>query len=1067
MKSTSHTLVVFLTSSALLVTSCIVLTMFCLTSVAFAQGVTTAAINGIVTDKTGGTIAGATIIATHEPSGSTYGTSSRDDGRYNIQSLRVGGPYTITVKLIGYKEQKREGVTLELSQNLRMDFSLIEDAVVLSSVEIVGEANPLMSASRTGAATSVSERQIELFPTIARSFTDFMKFTPQFAGNSAASRPNRFNNIQIDGAVNNDLFGLASSGTPGGQAGTTPISLDAIQEFQVVVAPYDVRQGGFTGGGVNAITRSGTNRLTGSAFFTGRNQDWVGTSPDTNKTKYGTFSEYQGAIRIGGPLLENKIFFFVNGELTRKKQPVDIQLGGPGISGSNVSAIPADSVARLTNFLRDQYGYNAGGYDPFAAKQESNKFFIRLDYNISDEHRLTVRNNYVDAWNDNMSRNLTSFFLANSDYVFKSTTNQTVAQLTSSLGNTMSNELIVGYTSIRDRRTTPGAPFPSVQITMVGSSSVTIGSEEYSPANKLDQNILEITDNFSYFMGEHVFTVGTHNEFFNFTNLYIRDFYGRYVFNSLNDFIVGNNPSRYQYSYSIKPGENQPAAQFGVNQFGFYAQDEWTVIPTLKLTLGVRFDIPTFPDKPSFNPKVDSTFYSLGVSTDKLPSGKILFSPRLGFNWDANGDRTTQLRGGLGIFSGRTPYVWISNQYGNTGVDFGRLDVSGSSRTPRFVADPYNQPKPGSSPTLVPIITTEVDLTDPSYKMPQLLRYNIAIDRQLPFGFIGTLEGLYSKILNDVMYQDINLGPQLGLLSGDGRPIYGTYSGRNTTAGQINKAFTNVIYMKNTSKGYQYSITAQLQRQLTDGLFFDGAYTYAKAEDENSVTSSQAISQWRYNPTAGNPNDPGLAPSNFDIRNHIIASLSYRFEYLEKMATTVSFFFNAQSGDPFSYCVDGDINADGQTSNDLVYIPKDMNDIILVKSGSSDTRTVDQIWDQLNTYINDDAYLKDHRGQIMQRNGASTPWSKYLDMRLTQDSPTMEGQNLQITLDILNVLNLINHDWGYSKYVPNQSDLLMRFEGLDAATQKPTYSFKHAPDPYQTSQLSSRWQMQLGIRYSF
>ncbi len=773
MKSTIYKLVVFLVMTAVLFTSGVALILLCMTNESFAQGVTTAAVNGAVIDKSGNPVAGATIIGIHEPSGSTYGTSSREDGRYNLQNLRVGGPYSITVTLIGYKEQKKDGITLELSQNLRIDFSMVEEAVVLSGMEVIGERNALMSASRTGAETHVSEFQIESFPTIARSFTDFMKFTPQFIGNSAANRPNRYNNIQIDGAVNNDLFGLASSGTPGGQAGTTPISLDAIQEFQVVIAPYDVRQAGFTGGGVNAITRSGTNTITGSVFFTGRNQNWVGTSPDANKTKYGTFSEYQGAIRLGGPILENRLFFFLNGEITRKNQPVDVVLGGPGISGSNVSAIPADSVAKLYNFLMTKYGYNAGGYDQFAAKQESNKIFIRMDCNISDQHRLTVRHNYVDAWNDNMSRTLTGFFLGNSDYVFKSTTNQTVAQLTSSFGNTMSNELILGYTSIRDRRTTPGSAFPSVQITIVGSSSITIGSEEYSPANKLDQNIFELTDNFTYFVGDHVFTVGTHNELFSFTNLYIRDFYGRYVFNSLNDFIMGNNPSRYQYSYSIKPGVQQPAAQFGINQFGFYAQDEWTVIPNLKLNIGLRIDIPTFPDKPSYNHTVDSTFSSLGVSTDKVPSGKILLSPRLGFNWDAMGDRTTQVRGGIGVFSGRTPYVWISNQYGNTGVDFGRLDVSGTTKTPFFVADPLNQPKPGSSPYLVPQSTTEVDLTDPNYKMPQLLRYDVAIDRQLPYGFTGTLEGIYSNVLNDVMYQDINLGPQLGTLAGDGRPIYG------------------------------------------------------------------------------------------------------------------------------------------------------------------------------------------------------------------------------------------------------------------------------------------------------
>lgn len=1026
-----------------------------MSTTSYAQGITTAAISGIVTDKAGQPLPGANVVATHGPSGSKYGISTRVDGRFNLQNLRVGGPYDVTVTFIGYKSQSREGITLELSQNLRLDFAMEEGAVEAPTIEIIGQKGALMNSSRTGAGTNVSREEIEIFPTIARSFQDYQKFTPQFFGNNAVGRNNRFNNIQIDGSVYNDLFGLASSGTPGGQAGTTPISLDAIDEFQVVVAPYDVRQGSFTGGSINAVTRGGTNSYHASAFGFFRNQGFVGKSPDTSRTKFPDFKEYQTGFRVGGPIIDQKLFFFLNGEITNRDEPQDIQFTGSGVTGPNVSKMNIDSVKKFVSILQSKYGYDPAGYGVFPSKTKSGKFFARLDYNLADNHKLSLRNNFVDATDDNLVQSITRFYLENSNYVFGNQTNSTVAQLNSTFGNEISNELIVGYTRIRDKRTTPGSPFPFVRVFQGTGLDLNAGTENFSAANRLDQDIIEVTDNFTYFLGPHVLTAGTHNEIFGFENLFIRDIYGNYEFRNLQDLDRGY-VNRYQASYSLTSNPQQ-TAKWNAIQYGFYAQDEWAMMPSLKVTIGLRADIPTFPDKPAFNAKVDSVFGSQGYGTDKIPSGNLLFSPRLGFNWDVIGDRTTQVRGGVGIFSGRVPFVWISNAYSNTGVEFARVDARPTT-VGFFKPDPLNQPKPGTTPGLSPVATSEINLTDPDFKLPQVLRFNVAGDHQLPLGIVGTLEFIYSKSLNDVLYQDINLGPQLSTLAGDGRSVYGKYDStrKSFTAGKVNAAYTNVILMKNTSEGYQYTFTVQLQRQLADNFLGSIAYTYGRSFDQNSVLSSQAVSQWRFNHVPGDPNNPPLAPSAFDRPHRLLAAVSYRYEWIKDLSTTLSIFYDGYSGRSFSYVYDGDVNGDGQTENDLIYIPNDQNDIILKTNN----------WQQLDAYIESDDYLKDSRGNIVGRMGGREPFVNQLDMRITQDIPVISGHKFQITVDVLNFLNLLNGDWGHQRTVSNQRDRLLKFEGLDGATKKPIFSFTNKTDPFQFDDLSSRWQMQIGLRYT-
>lgn len=1042
-----------------------------LPSLVFGQGLTTAAMNGVVTDKNGNPLVGATIIALHVPSGTQFGITTRIDGKFNLQNLRVGGPYTVKVTYVGYQPQTEEGINLALGQNLKIDFTLPEQEVQLSGVTIIAERSSVLSQGRTGASQNVSLNQIEAMPSTSRGFQNFAKLSPLFSGTNlqAAGRKSSYNNIQIDGTQYNDLFGLGSTGTPGGQSNTNPISLDAIREFQVNVAPYDVKMSGFTGGGINAITRSGTNKYTGSAYFYGRNQSFVGKNPNTGESDYPDFKDYQYGFRVGGPIIQDKLFFFVNGEIAGNSQPQPQIALQSGFGGKTIDELK-DYANRMVAELAKK-GMTAGSYDPVTFEQPSTKLFFRFDYNLADNHQLTLHYNLVDASKDIYynSRSASTLLFDTQPYQMKNTTNNIVAQLNSTFGNNMSNELIAGFTSIRDKRHGKGADAPEVRISELnGTFYMYAGPDRYSSANALDQDIFEITDNFSYYVGDHTFTVGTHNEFFSFKNLFVRSAFGYYQYTSIDNFI-NDIPSYYQRVYSRV---DDPAAKFNVAQYGFYIQDEWLVMPELKVNIGLRMDIPTFPTKPTYNPLVSQ--YFPGYSTENIPSGNILWSPRLGVNWDVFGDRTTQVRGGAGIFSGRVPYVWLSNDFGNTGTTLAEVSFSNSSNTKvlPFIVDPTKQYIAGDTRDVnqvlgtTPNLKSEIDLADKNLKLPQVLRFNAAVDQQLPEDIVGTVEFIYSKTLNDMVYRKLNIKPITAYDAIDGRPVYGGTDSKNGN-------FADVLELYNTSKGYQYDFVLQVQRNVPRGFSFNAGYKLERAKDLNSVNSSQAQSQMNYNGVEGDPNNPKLTTSVYEIPNRIFASVSYTDEFIEGAPTTISLFYNGQSGTPFSWTVSGDVNGDGFTYNDLFYIPRNSGEILL---GSIDNTTKEFVpstkagttYDDLNSFIENNEYLRTHRGQIAERNGSREPWNNYLDMKITQDSPNFLGLgHFQISLDILNVLNLINKDWGRVKYYP-YSYYVVTYKGR-LADNRPVYSFSKpaSNEPFSYSDLASRWQMQLGIRYSF
>jgi hypothetical protein len=1058
-------------------------------STLYSQGVTTSAINGTVVDDEGSPLPSATIIAVHQPSGTQYGTTTRADGKFNLLGLRVGGPYEITVSYVGYSKQTLQNINLELGQNLRLDFNLQSTAVELSDITVTSERNPVLSSGRTGAFTNVSREQIEKLPTISRSFEDYYKLSPLFSGGSAAGRNTKYNNIQIDGSNYNDMFGLGGA-TPGSQSRVTPISLDAIEEFNIVISPYDVRHAGFTGAGINAITRSGTNSFHGSGFYYGRNEGLVGVSPDVRQSKLAEFTDYQGGFRVGGPVIQNKLFFFANGEITRYKQPLT-RIFGQDKFATNAFTVPFDSLSLLSSHLMSRYGYNTGAWDQMNFERKSDKMFLRFDYNLSDAHKITARWNYLNASDDNTpsrGRGATDIYSDFGRYVIDNKTHSVALQLSSIFSNNISNELILGYVNQEDLPDYKGNAFPSLYIrtanlgaTDRNNQTLVLGAEQFRHQNELGQNIIEITDNFSYFLGDHTITAGVKLDFYKFRNLFIPGGFGVYTYNSIADFINNRRPAAYEYRYSATSDPMQEA-NWTANQLGFYLQDEWSVTSNLKITGGVRFDVPSYPDEPNFNANIDTFFVQqrgLDIGTNKPPKTTVNISPRLGFNWALDDDRNTQLRGGVGVFSGRFPAVWVSNQYSNTGVDF----YTNTTRPDSFFADPNGQPQ-GSG--VLP--RAEVNLTDPEFKAPSIIRTNLAIDQALPYNLVLSLEGIYSMTQNDVFFQNLNLAGQQsnngttpgGKLVGENREVWGVLGSNGRFTAEVLKRadgtspFTGVYYLTNTDQGTNANVTIQLQRlNAPDGLYSNLAYTWGYSKDVNSGVSAQARSSWRFNPNSGNPNVPVLSFSVNDRRHRIMAAVSYILDWnFNGFKTNFGLFYNGFSGRPFSYVVNGDVNGDGETDNDLVYIPRDANDIILVSSTGTVLDKNDEAYTSLFNYINGDDYLSGNKGKMSERNGAREPWTHQLDFRLTQEIPTFKGHKFEITFDILNVLNMIDKTWGWQEVVPNQNAFLLGFHSVDTAPGSPDlgkarYTWGNTSNPAQALNIESRWQAQLGIRYTF
>ncbi len=1021
--------------------------------------VTTGDLQGSVTMKSDQSpLPGVSVVAVHEPTRTRYTAVTSASGRFSILNVRVGGPYMVSAAISGFKSETQRDITVALGEKRDLDFEL-EIEAVQKAVEVTASEIPFISPDRMGSTQSVSQDEIKTLPTIRRQFQDFVRTNPYVNVQpsdttqttiSIAGMNNRYNTIQIDGAVNNDLFGLAATGTPGGQTDTQPISLDTIQEIQVAISPYDIKQGGFTGGAINAITRSGTNDFHGSVYGSKRNQKYIGSNVpqaygDALDKPIATFDYSQLGARVGGPILRDTLFFFASGERNKLSQPTGTSADG---STANTYKDPA-GAALFQSILSKQYGYNPGSLGDYNQRTNSDLLFGRLDFNATPSNQVTFRYNYVNALSDTLgqSRSSSAYTFETSGYTISDKTNSGVLQVNSVFGGNSFNQGRVGYQTISDFRAVPVA-FPSVYIcasantncTGGGTYQLVAGTERSSGANSLDQKILEITDDYTLIKGNHTITIGTHNEFFKFDNLFVQDIYGTYFFNSIND-LQNGNASRYQVQFGT-PGFS-PNSKFGAQQWGLYVGDSWRVSNTLTLNLGLRADLPRLTDNPTYNPLVQSTF---GVDTSNVPSGQLVISPRLGFNWNASASGKDQVRGGIGIFAGRTPFVWISNNYGTTGIGITNLSASNVTFNP----DPNNPPKnfpPGTS-------AITVNGIDPDFKFPKVLRSTLAYDRELPFGIRGSIEGMFTKTVEDVFYYNINKVPS-GSTTFYGAPVYKNLS----------SAFSNMLFLSNTTKGEQQNLIVQLEKRFPFGLYVNGSYAYMNAKSAFEATSSVALSNWQFQTGNGDIYTQQLTRSFFDVphRFNIVVSQAFKTGPVNHNVGLVYF---AQSGQPYSILMGGDPNKDGASGNDQLFVPQNYSDIVW-KSGT--TGVAPPTEDQWNTFLSTTG-LDKYRGQVAPRNALDAPWIHSFDFHYDITLPISVVQ-VQLTFDVLNLLNLINSNWGLLRYVSFQTYSALNYSGIDTATGKPIYTVNSGAlnegRQYSTNDLRSRYQLKWGARVSF
>ncbi len=1062
--------------------------------------VTNSQMSGSVIDGSGEPLIGATVVAVHTPTGTNYGTVTGVSGEYSIANMRVGGPYVVTVSFIGFQAQAVENIFLKLGETFVVNVSMGEEGVQLEELTVTATRSNILNSKRTGAATNVGLTELNTLPTISRSINDFTRLTPQAQGrNGFGGRDGRFNNIQIDGANFNNNFGLSSNNLPGGAA--QPISLDAIEQVQINIAPFDVRQSSFTGAGINAITRSGTNNIEGSVYGFYRDQSFNGRRvgdaeiPEGDKTLSRTFG-----ARLGGALVKNKIFYFINYENESNTRPgINIEPTG-GISSPNVSRTTVADMERISSFVSERYGYETGRTNGYASNFNSKNYKIlgRLDFNISDAHKFTVRYNQVIATDDNVVNgssapnprsasnriSLNSFAFENANYGFENSVRSLTAELNSKLSNTASNQFLVTYTKIRDGRTSESEPFPFIDIKKDGDNYMSLGYELFSWKNEVLNNVTTITNNLTFTSGKHNFLAGASFDYLTFGNSFQRYGTSYYRYSSMDDFLNNATPEAFGLTYSVLPDGRDPFSELDFGLGGLYIQDEFRASNKLKLTLGVRMDVPFYFNALETNPAVNAlNFVETDYTTPKKldvsqwPTSTPLISPRIGFNYDAKGDRTIQLRGGTGIFTGRIPFVWFTNMPTNSGMlqntvervgaavsDLGiTFNPDRTAHVSKFPATPGTS-APGS-----------IAAVDENFKLPQVWRSNLAMDLQLPGNTVLTLEGLYTKDINAIVQFNANQKAPVGAINAGGgndrRPLFASSNNDR----RINASMSEAIVLTNTDQGSSYSFTAQLTREFSRNFSAMMAYTYTGATELTSNPGSQAASAWSNNLSVRGQNDLDLSTSAFAVPHRVIGSLSYRFQYLKALGTSVSLFYEGINTGRFSYRYTSDFNRDGINS-DLIYIPASPSEITFrdVVSGGNVQFTAQQQSDAFFAYVDQDDYLSKNKGQYAERNGAVQPWRNRFDLRILQDIFVNTGgkkNTLQFSVDILNVGNLLNSSWGILQQTNyNNGAILVPSVANDgtATFQMARVNNQLVTETYRdVVSTSTTWGMQIGLRYIF
>jgi carboxypeptidase family protein len=1069
------------------------------TGAAFAQGVTTGQIAGIVTDSQQQPVSGASVIVIHEPSGTTYEATTRADGRFFIPNMRVGGPYTVTVAYTGtgssaFEPQTVQDVTVNLGVATDLPIS-VRPIAVQETITVTAQSDTVFSSARTGAATSVNRDELAVLPTVSGRLNDVTRLTPQANGLSFAGQDNRLNNITVDGSYFNNSFGL--QGAPGERTGVAPISLEAIEQVQVNVAPFDVRQGNFVGAGVNTVTRSGTNRVTASVYHRFRNEEFVGTEAKGLPFNPGEFTFHNTGVWGGGPILKNRIFAFGTFEDEKDSRPITTfraNAGGEPVGG-NTTRVLASDLGQLSTFAQRLNGYETGPFEGVEDLTPVKRFLLRSDVNFNNSNKVSFRYNYLDSVTDviiNTSGSLgrgrgsnTTNYLSfmNSNHQQLEDIRSGIGEWNSIIGTNMSNSLIIGYTTQDESRPQRGELFPLVDIWEGGQPYTSIGYEPFTPRNALRYQTFQLQDNFTRFGNKHSLTFGVSLERYHSQNVFFPGSQSVYVYDSLADFYADANGylanpnrttapitlNRFQVRFMNIPNADEPLQPLEVWYGGGYVQDEWRPRSNMTITAGLRLDVPAFGDTGFANSDADSRVFidenNQGVqySSGDLPEPKILWSPRLGVNLDVAGDGQTQVRGGTGIFTGRPAYVWISNQIGNTGVLTGFEQIDAQNTRP-FHPDP-NRYKPTTTPTGAPAAQYELALTDPDFTFPQIWRTNVAVDQRLPWNLTGTVEALYSKDVNGVYYINANLpAAQTAFTGADTRPRW--------TSNRIHSHISNAVVLKNQDIGSSWNIATSVYRRTAFGFSLKGAYSYGRAE--NTVDAgSIAFGSWAGNPHSRDPNNPGLALSSAGHRVFVLGSLTR--EFFKFGSTSISMYWEGRNNGTASYVFAGDMNGDGASNSDLIYIPRNVSEMNFAQFTHTNGRvfTAAEQAQAFEAYIQQDSYLSERRGQYAERNGVLLPFVRRVDLSVSQDLFANIGGKrnaFQLRLDILNFGNMLNSDWGVGqRLIRNQ---ILTNGGADSAGRA-TYRLTVVNNELLTRSLETTtfladvYSFMISLRYTF
>jgi Carboxypeptidase regulatory-like domain len=1036
--------------------------------------VTSGAISGIVTDAKGEGMPGAAVIAVHVPSGTRYVTISEVTGDYNFPNVRIGGPYKITVTFTGYKEEVIEGFAVNLGSTIPINVTLQETSVQLATTTVTAERYDLLTSKKTGAGATLGSAAINSLPTLTRRLDDVTKYNAYGTNNgSFAGQDPRLNSFTIDGATFNNGFGLGNSAIAGGRTNASAISLDAIEEIQINVAPYDIRQSNFSGAGVNAVTRSGTNDLKGSAFYFLKNENLIGKNLDTFQTLVPrAFNEQTYGMRLGGPIIKDKLFFFVNYETTTRSTPaLDFVATRQGASG-NVSAVSADSLDALTKFLQEKFNYALGPYENFNSENNSTKYLARIDWNINDMHKLTLRYAHHDSQSDAVISGSNSGFTAgngnrqnssialsgqNTGYIILDNTRSGVAELNSNFNSKWSNNFIATYNQQIEDRKYRTALFPTVDILDVSRSNAStfvtttsIGFDPFTPNNKLNYSTLNFTDNVTYYAGKHTFVFGAAYEKYESNNVFFPSSNGVYVYNSYADFYKAaqaylDNPAattspvianRYNLRYSNLPGGAEPLQKLGVTKISAYVQDEIRATKNFKVTIGVRADNIAFDNTALKNTLIDSiTAFkdengkSINVNTAVLPTSTWYLSPRVGFNWDLTGNRNTTIRGGSGVFLSSVPYVWISNQVGNNGILTGLVSQTNTTAYP-FTLDPTKFAPAGGYNLWNPANTFDINATDPNFRFPQIWKTNLAVDQRIWGGLVGTLEVIYNQNINTIQYIDANLTPASNSFKGpDSRPRFpgsglstatinqgGLSTSLKNNAARLAPNVLDAYVLRSTNVGSSYTFTAKLEKPISRNWGGLLAYTYGQARDLMSGGSTAGGTFGGIRSVNG-PNQLELSYTDNDLRHRVVGYLNYRLNYGGKIGGTTTFTLgmNAQSGYKVSYAYGGDMNGDNINGNDLLYIPYKATDLRFapvtytpVTGGAPRTFTPEQQAAAFDKFIEGNDYLATRRGQYAERNGGYSPTLMRMDFSVEQDFYVKVGSKTNILRFRADIFNFTN-----------------------------------------------------------